>query len=69
MALQQERAGGIVNLQYVGMLFSLMFGFFIFNEIHPQWSIAGMLLIILGIIFNFAHTRYKNSKKALPKTI
>jgi drug/metabolite transporter (DMT)-like permease len=60
MALQQEKAGGIVNLQYIGMLFSLMFGFYIFNETYPILSIGGMALIVLGIILNFLVTRYRN---------
>jgi drug/metabolite transporter (DMT)-like permease len=62
MALQQEKAGGIVNLQYIGMLFSIMFGFYIFNETYPFLSIAGMILIVGGIILNFLVSRYKNKQ-------
>jgi uncharacterized membrane protein len=61
MALQQEKASGIVNLQYTGVIFSLIFGFFIFNESYPLLSFAGMMLIILGIILNFFYTKYKAS--------
>lgn len=59
MALQQEKASGIVNLQYTGVIFALMLGFFIFNERYPITSLAGMALIITGIILNFFYTRYR----------
>lgn len=62
MALQKEKASGIVNLQYAGVLFSLLFGYYIFNETYPVLSIAGMMLIISGIILNFMYSRYKASR-------
>jgi drug/metabolite transporter (DMT)-like permease len=68
MALQQEKASGIVNLQYTGVIFSLVFGFFIFNESYPLLSFSGMLLIIMGIILNFFYTKYTNKPTGI-KTI
>lgn len=65
MALQQEKASGIVNLQYTGVIFSILFGFFIFNETYPILSFAGMLLIISGIIFNFFYTRRRTKGPGL----
>jgi len=65
MALQQEKASGIVNLQYAGVIFSLIFGFVIFNETYPMLSFAGMLLIISGIIFNFFYTRSRTKNYSL----
>lgn len=64
MALQQEKASGIVNLQYTGVIFALALGFFIFNERYPASSLLGMSLIISGIIFNFLFTRYR-AKRAI----
>jgi drug/metabolite transporter (DMT)-like permease len=68
MALQQEKASGIVNLQYTGVIFSLVFGFFIFNERYPWLSFGGMVLIIMGIIFNFFYTRSKEKNKGIKTT-
>jgi drug/metabolite transporter (DMT)-like permease len=62
MALQREKASGIVNLQYAGMLFSLIFGFYIFNETYPLLSLAGMVLIVLGIILNFTISKQRKTK-------
>jgi drug/metabolite transporter (DMT)-like permease len=62
MALQQEKASGIVNLQYTGVIFALIFGYFIFNERYPATSLAGMALIILGIFLNFFYTRYRSKQ-------
>ncbi len=67
IALQKEKASGIVNLQYAGMLFSLIFGYYIFRETYPILSIAGMVLIVVGIILNFIYSNYKR-KKALSKS-
>ena len=64
IALQQEKASGIVNLQYAGMLFSLILGYFIFKETYPILSLVGMLLIIIGIILNFIYTKYRGQKLA-----
>jgi drug/metabolite transporter (DMT)-like permease len=62
MALQKEKASGIVNLQYAGMLFSLIFGFYIFNETYPFLSIAGMVLIVAGIMLNFILSNYQKKR-------
>jgi len=65
MALQQEKAGSIVNLQYAGMIFSMFLGFMIFRETYPVWSIAGMILIVGGIIGNVFYTRYIKNRRAV----
>ncbi len=57
IALQKEKASGIVNLQYAGMIFSLALGYFIFRETYPVLSLAGMLLIVSGIILNFIFSK------------
>lgn len=63
IALQKEKASGIVNLQYFGILFSLFLGFIIFGETYPILSIMGMILIVFGIILNFLYTRRNPSSK------
>jgi len=63
IALQLEKASGIVNLQYAGMLFSLILGYIIFNEKYPELSLLGMVLIVIGIILNFLYT---HRRKTIP---
>lgn len=65
IALQEEQASGIVNLQYLGMLYSILFGYFLFGEFYSWLSIGGMLLIIAGILLNVFITRWLKKKEML----
>lgn len=51
-ALQIESAGSIISVKYVGILFALGFGFFLFDEQPPHLALLGSALVLAGVIGN-----------------
>lgn len=64
-AYQLEKAGAIANYAYLGVVFALAFGFIFFSEKYPLISIAGMGVVILGILLNFLYVNRVTSLKRL----
>ncbi|WP_439880523.1 DMT family transporter [Pontibacter sp. MBLB2868] len=57
MAYQSEELSKVANLNYIGIIYALIFGFVFFGELFSVWSYVGMALVLVGVIFNI---RYKN---------
>ncbi len=51
-AFQTASTNIIAPLKYVEVVFSMLLGVALFNEIYTFWSILGILLIITGLILN-----------------
>lgn len=49
---QQEELSKVSILTYLGIIYSLIFGYFIFEETYSLVTYGGMLLVIAGVIFN-----------------
>lgn len=49
---QLERASNVSNFNYLGVVFALGFGFFIFDEMIEPLGLAGIVLIIGGVIMS-----------------
>ena len=62
-AYQMERAGAIANWAYLGVVFALIFGYFLFDERYDAIAIAGMLIVVAGIILNFLYVNRVTSAK------
>jgi len=60
-AYQLEKASTISGLQYLGLIYSLSIGYFIFDETYTWMSILGMILIVLGILFNLFYEKVKSN--------
>jgi drug/metabolite transporter (DMT)-like permease len=56
-ALNAEKVANVTILNYLGILYALIFGFFVFNESYHLGTIGGILLVVSGIILNFLYTR------------
>ncbi|WP_422360516.1 DMT family transporter [Reichenbachiella sp.] len=55
---QSEELSKVSIINYMGIIYSLAFGFIIFGETYELLSYLGMLLVIVGIILNL---RYKKA--------
>lgn len=64
-ALHADHSSRIMPFKYFGVVYALGIGFFFFNESLPWLSIAGIILVLLGVILN---TFVKNLNKRLPPT-
>lgn len=59
-ALQTERMANVTIYNYLGILYALGFGYFLFNE-HYEWtSLSGILLVLSGVVLNYFYQRNQN---------
>ncbi|MCF8465477.1 MAG: DMT family transporter [Flavobacteriales bacterium] len=66
-ALQAEKANVVASLKYLGSLYALVFGYFIFNETYNWISIVGIVLILSGVLLNVLAKNWTNEKPHSPK--
>lgn len=59
LAYHQEKASSVSGLQYLGLIYSLLVGYFLFNEGYGAMSLLGMLLIVAGILVNYFYERWQ----------
>ncbi|MDO7136257.1 DMT family transporter [Algibacter lectus] len=60
-AFQMASTSQVAPLKYIEVVFTLLFGTFIFGEVYTFWSLLGIALIVGGLILNI---RYKEKNKA-----
>ena len=59
-ALLQERMANVTILNYLGILYAIVFGVLFFNE-HYEWlSLSGILLVVGGVAMNYFYQRPEN---------
>ena len=51
-AFQIASTNQVAPLKYIEVIFTVLFGIFIFAEIYTIWSLLGIALIILGLVLN-----------------
>jgi drug/metabolite transporter (DMT)-like permease len=51
-SLHLEKANIVAIVKYTGILYSLVFGFLIFQETYTWQSFLGIVMILSGIAFN-----------------
>ncbi len=65
-ALQKEKVADITILNYLGVIYALVFGVLFFGEHYTLLSLSGIILVLAGVGMNFVYMR-KNKKKGLPE--
>ena len=56
-ALQRERVAGVAIVNYTGLVYALLIGSFVFQEPQTAESMAGMLLVVFGVLLSVIYTR------------
>jgi len=56
-ALQSEPVAGVAIVTYTGLVYALLVGWIIFGEMQGPMSIAGMLLVVLGVMLSVLYSR------------
>jgi drug/metabolite transporter (DMT)-like permease len=51
-SLQLERIAKVSILNYLGIVYALLFGWILFDEIHPLVELLGIVLVIAGVVLN-----------------
>jgi drug/metabolite transporter (DMT)-like permease len=63
-ALQKERVAGVAIINYTGLIYALLAGSLFFNEPQSAASLAGMLLVVFGVLLSVV---YSNRKREIEK--
>lgn len=58
-SLQAERIAHVSILNYTGMIYALIFGVFIFGEHYPVQTIAGIALVVAGVVLSVVYGQRK----------
>lgn len=64
-AYQSDELSKISSIQYLGIIFALTLGYFLFDEAYTLKSFAGILIILVGVIANIW---FKNSVEQREKS-
>lgn len=52
LSLHLEKANVVSSMSYLGMIFGLIFGYFLFGETYGIWAAVGIFLVLLGVLLN-----------------
>jgi drug/metabolite transporter (DMT)-like permease len=52
LSLHLERANVVSSVGYLGMIFGLGFGYFLFGEEYELLSLVGIVMVIAGVLLN-----------------
>lgn len=56
-ALQRERVAGVAIVNYTGLVYALLIGSLVFGEEQTAESMAGMLLVVFGVLLSVFYSR------------
>jgi drug/metabolite transporter (DMT)-like permease len=63
-ALQKERVASVAIINYSGLIYALLAGSILFSEQQSAVSLAGMLLVVFGVLLSVV---YSNRKREIEK--
>ncbi len=68
-ALQKERAAGVVIINYSGVLYGLLIGWFFFGEAQTWESLSGMLLVVAGVALSVFYGKRRREMEKIEATV
>ena len=68
-ALQREKAASVAIINYSGLIYGLLFGWFVFAEAQTLESIIGMLLVVFGVVLSVVYTRRQKEIEKIESTL
>lgn len=60
-AFQIARTSQVAPLKYIEVIFTVLFGLFLFGEIYTLWSLLGIAIIVVGLVLNGLYKGSSNS--------
>ena len=67
-ALQAEQVAKVSILNYTGIFYALFFGWFLFGEIYNLQTVAGILLVVAGVVMSILYSRRRTNVEELEIT-
>lgn len=65
LSYQTEEISKVANLNYIGIIYALILGYFLFGEAFDFLTYAGMVLVLLGVYLNLRFKR-RQAKAQVP---
>lgn len=67
-ALQREAVAGVAIINYTGLVYALAIGWIVFGELQGIMSLAGMLLVVAGVLLSVMYGRRQSRLAAIEST-
>ncbi len=67
-ALQSERIAGVAIINYTGLVYAISVGWIVFGETQDLASLAGMALVVLGVVLSVLYGRRRQRLDELDVT-
>jgi drug/metabolite transporter (DMT)-like permease len=67
-ALQKERVAGVAIINYSGLIYALLIGSLVFGETQSAESLAGMLLVVFGVLLSVVYSNRKQDLENIEST-
>lgn len=67
-ALQREPVAGVAIINYTGLVYALTIGWFVFGETQGVISLAGMLLVVIGVLMSVLYGRRRQQIAQIEST-
>jgi drug/metabolite transporter (DMT)-like permease len=67
-ALQRERAASVAIVNYTGLTYGLLIGWFVFGEAQTVESLLGMLFVVVGIVLSVIYSKRQKDIESIEAT-
>ncbi|HXH69108.1 MAG TPA: DMT family transporter [Pyrinomonadaceae bacterium] len=67
-ALQKERAASVAIVNYSGLTYGLLIGWFVFGEAQTVESLAGMILVVIGVVLSVIYSKRRRDIESVEST-
>ena len=67
-ALQKEKAASVAIVNYTGLIYGLFVGWFVFGESQTLESLAGMILVVVGVVLSVIYSRRQKDIENIEST-
>ena len=67
-ALQKERAASVAIVNYTGLIYGLLIGWLVFGEAQTAASLAGMILVVGGVVLSVIYSRRRRDIESIEST-
>ncbi|MCY7346568.1 MAG: DMT family transporter [Pyrinomonadaceae bacterium] len=67
-ALQKEKAASVAIVNYTGLLYGLLIGWLAFGETQTAASLAGMILVVFGVVLSVIFSKRRRDIESIEAT-
>ena len=68
-ALQKEKAASVAIVNYSGLIYGLLFGWFVFGEAQTLISLFGMILVVIGVLLSIVYGKRQREIEKIESSV